>query len=84
MEKVMKAGVRIPPLIANFRWLEKGIEKQEIRFYPFIPKANLKKYQLSPTARRANYRMFRYVGLDILPHFVLLQSTTPSENQISI
>jgi hypothetical protein len=31
----------------------------------------LKKYTLSPEARRANYRMFNYVGLGDLPHFVL-------------
>ena len=67
MEKVLKSGFITPPLIVNFKW-EAG---QEIRFYPFVPKANLSKYQLSETARRANYRMFHYTGLDKLPHFVL-------------
>ena len=74
MEKVLKSGFMVPPLFANFKWNQKGIQKQEIRFYPFIPKANLKKRQLSPTARRANYKMFNYVGLSTLPHFVAYKS----------
>lgn len=71
MDKVTKSGFIIPPLITNFKWMEKGKEKQEIRFYPFIPKGNLKKRQLPPHAKRANYWMFNYVGLDKLPHFIL-------------
>jgi DNA-directed RNA polymerase subunit RPC12/RpoP len=70
MEKVLKSGFITPPVFVNFKWKEKEIEKQEIRFYPFIPKSNLRKYQLSPTARRANYKMFHYTGLDKLPYFV--------------
>ncbi len=71
MEKVLKSGFITPPIFTNFKWKENGIKKQEIRFYPFVPKDNLKKYQLSPTARRANYKMFNYIGLDKLPHFVV-------------
>jgi hypothetical protein len=71
MEKVLKSGYITPPIFLNFKWQEKGENKQEIRFYPFIPKGNLKKYTLSPTARRANYKMFNYVGLDKLPNFVV-------------
>lgn len=71
MNKVLKSGYLTPPLIANFKWQEKGVARQEIRFYPFVPKTNLRKYQLSPTAHRANYWMFRYEGLDELPHFML-------------
>ncbi len=73
MDKVTKSGFIVPPLITNFKWVEKNEVKQEIRFYPFIPKINLKKRQLSATARRANYWMFNYVGLDKLPYFVLYQ-----------
>lgn len=69
IEKVLKSGFMIPPLIANFKWLEKGVEHQEIIFYPFVPKSNLKKRQLKETARRANYKMFNYIGLDKLPNF---------------
>lgn len=71
MDKVTKSGYLVPPLISNFTWEEEGKSRQEIKFYPFVPKANLSKYQLSEAARRANYKMFRYTGLDTLPHFVL-------------
>ena len=71
MDKVLKSGFITPALITNFKWQEEGKKKQEIRFYPFVPKKNLKKYTLSPKARRANYQMFRYEGLDDLPHFVV-------------
>lgn len=71
MEKVMKAGFVVPPLIANFVWKDKVGAHQEIRFYPFVPKLHLKMHQLSSQARRANYRMFNYVGIDELPHFVV-------------
>lgn len=73
MEKVLKSGYITPPLITNFKWKEKGRSRQEIRFYPFVPKRNLKKYQLPAHARRANYWMFNYVGLDKLPYFILYQ-----------
>lgn len=71
MEKVLKSGFITPPIFVNFKWQEKGKDRQEIRFYPFVPKNNLRKYQLSPTARRANYKMFNYIGLDVLPHFIV-------------
>ncbi len=73
IEKVMKAGFTIPPLFANFIWKDKTGLHQEIRFYPFIPKIQLKMRQLSPQARRANYRMFNYIGIDKLPHFVVFK-----------
>ena len=71
MEKVLKSGFMVPSLFANFNWTEKGIAKQEIRFYPFVPKTNLRKYQLSSNARRANYKMFHYQNMDQLPFFVV-------------
>lgn len=73
MDKVLKSGFITPPIFANFKWEEKGKEKQEIRFYPFVPKKNLRKYKLSEKARRANYWMFRYEGLDKLPHFMVFK-----------
>lgn len=69
MNKVLKSGYMTPPLFLNFKWDEKGKQKQEIRFYPFVPKKNLSNYRLSENARRANYEMFTYVGMDKLPHF---------------
>ncbi|HNY97533.1 MAG TPA: DpnI domain-containing protein [Candidatus Pacearchaeota archaeon] len=71
MEKVLKSGFITPPIFVNFKWQEKGTDKQEIRFYPFVPKANLRKYQLSAQARRANYKMFNYIGIDKLPYFLV-------------
>lgn len=71
VEKVLKAGMLPPPLILNFKWKEKGIPQQKIKFYPFVPKSHLKKYTLPPNARRANYKMFNYVNMDELPHITL-------------
>lgn len=71
MDKVLKSGFITPSLLANYKWKENGKEEQEIRFYPFIPKKNLAKRKLSENARRANYWMFNYVGLDALPHFIV-------------
>ena len=73
MNKVLKSGFMTPPLIANFKWVENGKEKQKIIFYPFIPKSQLRKIQLSPKARMANYKMFNYVGLDKLPNFMVYE-----------
>ena len=73
MDKVLKSGHLMPPLITNFKWGDKNGKHQEVRFYPFIPKKNLKKRQLSSWAHRANYKMFNYVGLDVLPYFILFQ-----------
>lgn len=71
-EKVLKSGYLMPPLITNFKWIELGELRQEIRFYPFIPKANLRKRILSENHKtRAGYKMFNYTGLDTLPFFVL-------------
>ena len=64
----------MPPLITNFKWVEKGVEHQKILFYPFIPKKNLKKRILSENhATRPNYKMFNYTDLDSLPHFTLYE-----------
>ncbi len=76
-DKVLKAGYLAPSLIINFKWNTKEGSCREIRFYPFIAKGNIKKYQLSPTARRANYKMFRYVKLDKIPCIILHQSFDP-------
>jgi len=74
ISKVMKSGYMVPPLITNFKWKEKDVVHQEIRFYPYIPKINLKMHQLSETARRANYKMFNYIGIDEIPFFVLYKT----------
>ena len=74
MNKVLKAGYMTPSLFLNFKWTERDVSKQEIRFYPFVPKKNLSNYRLSAAARRANYEMFTYIGMDKLPYFVVYRS----------
>jgi hypothetical protein len=74
MEKVLKSGFMAPPLIANFKWVESRSNHQKILFFPFIPKSNLKSRTLKSTAKRENYEMFDYVGLLVLPSFVLYHS----------
>lgn len=77
-DKVLKAGILAPQLIINFKWRDKkGYLCQEIRFYPFIAKGNILKYQLSEKARRANYKMFRYIKLDKIPHITLYSQYNP-------
>lgn len=71
MEKVLKAGYLLSPLIANHHWTEAGVEKHTILFFPFIPKTSLTQYRLSPNHRQPNYKMFRYTGLTAIPYFVL-------------
>lgn len=71
ISKVMKSGYMVPSLIANFKWKDKTGDHQEIRFYPFVPKKNLKMHKLSEKARRANYKMFNYIGIDEIPYFTL-------------
>ncbi len=67
MNYYMKAGQVIPPLIVNYKWSG----GQEIRFYPFIPRENLKFRRLPPAAIRANLKMFDYINLNSLPYLVL-------------
>lgn len=73
MDKVTKSGYLIPPLIVYYKWVENGRSHRKIIFFPFVPKVNLKRRTLSSKARRANYMMFNYVKLDVLPHFVLFE-----------
>lgn len=76
-EKVLKAGFLSPPLIVNFRWNTTDGFHQRIIFYPFVAKGNIKNYRLSPTAKRANYMMFRYEKLDKIPSVVLYEQFNP-------
>jgi len=69
MNKVLKSGYMVPPTFFNFKWKN----HQQIRFYPFIPRINLRKYQLSSKAKRANYKMFHYIGLNDLPYFIVFK-----------
>lgn len=78
MDKVLKSGYAIPPLIANFKW---GDEKQEIRFYPFIPKKNLKKRFTTIKKTGRQLWMFNYVDLDSLPYFIMYSGKLNKEKK---
>lgn len=69
MNKVLKSGYLVPPLIVQFIWREKGRLKRLIRFHPFVPKSNLKNYQLL----KSGYAMFVYSDVLNLPGFVFEQ-----------
>ena len=73
LDKVLKAGYLIPPTFFNFKWtdLQTKQQRQEIRFYPFLTRENIEMRQLSPTAQRANYRMFNYINLNTKPFMVV-------------
>lgn len=73
MDKALKSGMLPPPLIVNFKWKEKNMNKQKILFFPFVKRENLIKYELSKKAKRSGYKMFRYSKLLDLPHFVLYE-----------
>ena len=72
MNKVLKSGYMVPPLIVNYKWSENNNLRHEIHFFPFIPKPNLKSRVLAPKKNRANYEMFNYIGLSKLPCFVFV------------
>jgi len=72
-KKVLKAGYLAPPLIANFKWQKNGLNKQKIKFFPFVGKDNIKVRTLSADAKRANLKMFNYVNLDQLPSKVIFE-----------
>lgn len=72
MEKSLRAGHTVPPLIVNFTWQEKGKRCQEIHLYPFIiPRENLQKRYTEIKKSGRKLWMFNYVNLRSLPRFVL-------------
>lgn len=70
MDKVLKSGALVPPLITNSKWKEKGEERQEIRFYPFISKINLVKRTANIKSVERIYKMFNY-NLKGMKYYVL-------------
>lgn len=71
MDKVLKAGFTAPPLVANFKWTEKGRKKQAILFYPFIPRGHLRKRFTTIKKTGRKLWMFNYVNLHELPSMEL-------------
>ncbi len=72
LEKTLKAGYLVPPLLVYFKWTkDNDIECHEIRFYPFIPRVNIKKRILHEGSRRAGYKMYNYTNIDKIPYFIV-------------
>lgn len=71
IDKVLKSGFVVPPLIVNFKWVEKGKKRQKILFYPFIPRTHLKKRFTTIRKSKRELWMFNYINLDTLPYLEL-------------
>lgn len=71
IDKVLKSGFLAPSLITNYKWDDDKGERREIRFYPFVPKSNLKKRLAKIKRNNRQHWMFNYIGLDELPYFVV-------------
>lgn len=66
LNKVLKAGYMMPPLIVNFKWTDGNAKRQNILFYPFVPKKHIKKTYLRRKGKTI-YPMFNYIRLNELP-----------------
>ena len=77
LNKTLKAGYMIPPIFVNFQWEN----SQEIRFYPFIPKANIRHSKRTIKKTRI-YEMFNYINMNSLKHFVVYQKIDGKELKI--
>ena len=78
LEKNLRAGHLIPPLIVNFHWgATKGKGRiRKVYLFPFLTKRNLRFRQRSENGKRPGYKEFNYVGLlnvDV-PQVVLFDS----------
>jgi hypothetical protein len=74
MEKVLKSGYLIPPLIVNYKWTKGDENFQEIRFFPFLMKTNLKSRTANIHGGDRIYNMFDY-DLNNLPYFLLYSNS---------
>lgn len=73
LDKVLKSGYTVPPLFANFKWVEKGRKHQRVLFYPFIPRANLRRRHTTIKKSGRELWMFNYVNLDKLPSIAVYE-----------
>jgi hypothetical protein len=73
LEKSLKAGQLIPPLILNFQWVDgaTNAKRHEVYFYPFLTKDNVRRRQRSDRGQRPGYKEFNYVGLLTVPQMKL-------------
>jgi len=78
LDKTLKSGQLIPPLLLNFQWTEKttGSQRHEVYFFPFLTKANVRMRQRSQEGQRPGYKEFNYVGLLHLPQMKLFPRTS--------
>jgi hypothetical protein len=74
LEKTLKTGQLIPPLLVNFQWSAGATTRarQEVHFFPFLTKDNVRKRQRSEGGQRPGYREFNYVGLLKAPQIRLV------------
>jgi len=82
LEKNLKAGHMIPPLIVNFQWKDRSRRiARKVFFFPFLTQQNIRKRQRSKHGRRPEYKEFNYIGLldKNVPHKVLLEVPSPRE-----
>lgn len=65
LDRSLRTGQLVPPLLVNYEWSDKatGKERHEVWFYPFLTKANIRQQKLSKGA----FKQFNYVGLDGAP-----------------
>lgn len=75
LNKVLKSGYLMPPLIVNYKWMEGGKQHQEIRFFPFVSKHNLQVRVAHIRSQNRVYSMFDYNLVD-LPSITLYSKST--------
>ena len=73
MEKNLRVGQMIPPLIANFYWGSGRTKGRKVYLFPFLTQRNLPPRTRSSGGARPGYREFNYVHLldDGTPKMVL-------------
>jgi hypothetical protein len=76
LDKTLKTGQLIPPLLVNFEWSDKaGKKRHEVHFFPFLTKANIRRHKRSMRGQRPGYKQFNYVGLRNAPSVQLFPSS---------
>jgi hypothetical protein len=64
LDRTLKTGQLIPPLLVNYEWSDRaGKNWHEVYFFPFLTKDNLRQHKRSLGGQRPGYKQFNYVGL---------------------
>ncbi len=79
LEKTLKSGQLIPPLLLNFQWVDGATNepRHEVYFFPFLTKDNVRRRQRK-SGQRSGYKEFNYVGLINVPHMKMKLFPPPS------